>query len=310
MRTMMAKSRRRRRCQAKPPTPAERAPVPPERRKGRHFGGWSPALGVPLPQFWGRGWVRARWLGVSPVGEASGVGAGQDLWGDAASETAVGRKLPPVARVMGSRVSLGWPPTCRRGVERTMSQRVKTSHRIRGTTRLIQAAAQEMRDRSTPAEARLWEALCCRQLDGLRFRRQHPLGRFIVDFCCPSRRLIIELDGPVHEKQQEYDTARTATLTRYGYHVLRFSNDDVLGNLPAVLDRIRACGHLTSHPPPSHPAPRIGGGAGRAPVTSPAATHHPRRSAGVGGPLTDRKTPPQTPPTPPRRTPPLPPPTP
>ncbi len=115
----------------------------------------------------------------------------------------------------------------------------KTTPRIRGTTPEIEAAARRLRQNMTPAELKLWDALKNRQLDGLKFRRQHPVGPFILDFWCPARKLVIELDGEVHEKQKDYDEARTRQLEDYGYRVMRFRNEEVLTDLPAVLDRIR-----------------------------------------------------------------------
>jgi very-short-patch-repair endonuclease len=72
----------------------------------------------------------------------------------------------------------------------------------------------------------------------LKFRSQHPLGRFIADFYCAQVRLVIEVDGPVHSKQAEYDEARTQHFDTYGYQVVRFTNQEVLDNLPAVLANI------------------------------------------------------------------------
>ena len=72
-----------------------------------------------------------------------------------------------------------------------------------------------------------------------RFRRQHPIGPYVVDFACPSQKLAIEIDGGQHAMQQEADTARTAELGRRGYGVIRFWNNDVLDNLAGVLERIR-----------------------------------------------------------------------
>jgi len=85
----------------------------------------------------------------------------------------------------------------------------------------------------------LWEAIRDRQLDGLRFRCQHPVGRFVLDFYCPSHRLVVEVDGGSHEGKPDYDQARTAALAAFGYHVLRFRNADVLNRLPSVLATIR-----------------------------------------------------------------------
>jgi len=91
----------------------------------------------------------------------------------------------------------------------------------------------------TPAEQVLWEALRGKKLDGLRFRVQHPVGPFILDFWCPARKLVVELDGDIHQDQEEYDEARTKQLESYGYHVIRFHNKEVLTGLPSVLEKIR-----------------------------------------------------------------------
>ncbi len=79
-----------------------------------------------------------------------------------------------------------------------MEQREKTTRLVRGTTPEIQTAAQEMRREMTPAEEVLWEALRKKQFLGLRFRRQHPVGLFILDFYCPALKLVVEVDGPNH----------------------------------------------------------------------------------------------------------------
>lgn len=75
-------------------------------------------------------------------------------------------------------------------------------------------------------------------MGGLKFRAQHPVGPFILDFYCPAYKLVIELDGGVHEKQAEYDEARTRHLNEYNYRVIRFRNEEVLEDLPSVLERI------------------------------------------------------------------------
>jgi adenine-specific DNA-methyltransferase len=96
----------------------------------------------------------------------------------------------------------------------------------------------------------MWRALRDRRLNGHKFRRQHPVGPFVLDFCCPAARLAIELDGGVHAAQAEQDAARTELLAANGYRVLRFPNDAVLHSLPSVLDQIRAAlspGRLTAN---------------------------------------------------------------
>ncbi len=82
----------------------------------------------------------------------------------------------------------------------------------------------------TPAEKRLWSALRNKQLDGLKFRRQHPVGNFILDFYCPACKLVIEVDGKIHDRPSQInrDRARTAKLMEYGYTVLRFRNEQVI----------------------------------------------------------------------------------
>ncbi|MFN8591693.1 MAG: endonuclease domain-containing protein [Thermomicrobiales bacterium] len=99
-------------------------------------------------------------------------------------------------------------------------------------------AGRELRSTQTPAEETLWQALRNRKLAGLKFRRQHPIGPFMADFCCPDRRLIIELDGSVHARMQEEDSAREAILVAAGYTVLRFDNGAVAEDLSAVLNAI------------------------------------------------------------------------
>jgi very-short-patch-repair endonuclease len=110
-----------------------------------------------------------------------------------------------------------------------------SSSRIRGTTPSIETAAKELRQRSTPAEQKLWQAIRGGRLAGLKFRRQHPVGNFILDFYCSACKLAIELDGSIHQNQIEYDVARTVQLEAYGYKVLRFSNAAVMQQLETVL---------------------------------------------------------------------------
>ena len=100
-------------------------------------------------------------------------------------------------------------------------------------------AARELRQPQTPAEATLWRALRNRQL-GYKFRCQHPIERFIVDFYCAEGKLCIEIDGASHldPEQHAYDQARTEYLELLGYRVIRFSNDDVRDNIHAVIDEI------------------------------------------------------------------------
>ena len=110
--------------------------------------------------------------------------------------------------------------------------------RVRGNSEVVQQVAREMRREMTPAEAVLWGALRNRAL-GVKFRRQHPVGRFVLDFWCPDLRLAVEVDGDVHDSQQERDAERTRVLAAYRCRVIRFRNEEVLHDLPSVLQRIR-----------------------------------------------------------------------
>jgi len=93
---------------------------------------------------------------------------------------------------------------------------------------------------ATEAERRLWRLLRARSLSGHKFRRQHPLGPYLVDFVCLEARLVIELDGGQHDARSEEVSARTRLLQARGFHVLRFWNGDVLGNGQGVLATIEA----------------------------------------------------------------------
>ena len=102
----------------------------------------------------------------------------------------------------------------------------------------VRRQARELRKAMTPAEVALWRSLRGRRLAGLKFRRQHPIGQFIVDSCCPSRRLIVELDGGVHLGREEHDEERTRVHGELGYRVIRFANDEVIADMAAVLEGI------------------------------------------------------------------------
>jgi crossover junction endodeoxyribonuclease RuvC/BirA family biotin operon repressor/biotin-[acetyl-CoA-carboxylase] ligase len=92
----------------------------------------------------------------------------------------------------------------------------------------------ELRKESTLAERKLWAQLRNDQL-GVTFRRQHAIGRYITDFCAPGKKLVIELDGSQHLKQEKHDRERTAYLRSLGYNVIRFWNNDVTKNMEAVI---------------------------------------------------------------------------
>lgn len=93
----------------------------------------------------------------------------------------------------------------------------------------LEERRKRLRNRATPAERALWQMLRRRQLEGRKFRCQHSLGPFIVDFCCPAERLAVELDGAVHDDpaRAAYDAGRHAFLRKEGVRVVRFENRQV-----------------------------------------------------------------------------------
>jgi very-short-patch-repair endonuclease len=104
--------------------------------------------------------------------------------------------------------------------------------------------AKRLRKTSTDAERFLWHSLRARQVDGLRFRRQHPIGRDVVDFVCLERSIVVEIDGGQHAEDihREKDKTRDQWLENEGFTVLRFWDHEVLSNREGVLEVIRkAC---------------------------------------------------------------------
>jgi very-short-patch-repair endonuclease len=118
--------------------------------------------------------------------------------------------------------------------------------------------ARQFRADATDAERRLWALLRRKQIAGLRFRRQHPIGPYIVDFCCSAAKLIVELDGSQHGEPRNiaYDAARDKWLTARGYRVLRFANVDFLKESEAVLDEICRAILQSGAPLPDRAEPR------------------------------------------------------
>ena len=113
-------------------------------------------------------------------------------------------------------------------------------------TTLVRAQRQQM----TPAGRLLWESLRNRRLAGFKFKREHVLGRYIADFYCTKARLVIEVDGAVHDSEEAkvYDAVRDETMAAYGLRVMRFKNEDVLNDLDRVLLKIKEA--LTPDPSP------------------------------------------------------------
>jgi len=95
----------------------------------------------------------------------------------------------------------------------------------------LKPEVRKFRSSPTSAEDVLWQALKRRQLDGLYFRRQHPIANYVADFYCASARLVIELDGPIHDTQRERDSNRQTVLEPFNLTVIRFTNEEVLNHL-------------------------------------------------------------------------------
>jgi primosomal protein N' (replication factor Y) len=103
---------------------------------------------------------------------------------------------------------------------------------------LNRARAKELRKNLTDAENKLWRHLRYRQIDGNKFRRQHPVGPYIVDFACLEKGLVVEVDGAQHGENAAYDSERSAYLQSKGFRVLRFWNNDVLTQTEVVKEVI------------------------------------------------------------------------
>jgi very-short-patch-repair endonuclease len=109
-----------------------------------------------------------------------------------------------------------------------------------GATPAIFERASRLRSNMTPAEELLWNKLKGKQIVGLRFRRQHPISKYIVDFYCHAARLVIELDGKIHLAKKESDKERTKEIEDLGLRIIRFTNEEVLENIDNVVTRITA----------------------------------------------------------------------
>ena len=112
---------------------------------------------------------------------------------------------------------------------------------FKGATGNLFEFSRELRKRSTEVEEILWQFLRNKNHNGLKFRRQHPLKDYIADFYCHELKLVIEVDGGIHNQNEiiNNDNARTAVLNELGINVIRFTNAEVLNNLPEVLKQIK-----------------------------------------------------------------------
>jgi len=111
---------------------------------------------------------------------------------------------------------------------------------FKGASSIIFKRAERLRDRMTEAECLLWEELRNKKFP-VKFRRQHPLGKYIADFYCHKLKLVIELDGNIHLKPEvkSYDQMREIEIKSLGLTVIRFKNDEVIYNMEVVLSKIR-----------------------------------------------------------------------
>jgi very-short-patch-repair endonuclease len=116
---------------------------------------------------------------------------------------------------------------------------------------------RQLRNAPTDAEDLLWRHLRCRQLEGCKFRRQHPFLDFVLDFACLERKIVVELDGGQHADSTAYDARRTTLLENTGFVVLRFWNNDVFDNTDGVLEVILRT--LQNRATPSPPNPPLEG---------------------------------------------------
>lgn len=124
----------------------------------------------------------------------------------------------------------------------------RNSEISRQTREKLIECARKMRKEPTYAESLLWNELRKERLAGFKFRRQHIIQTFIVDFYCPAAKLVIEIDGDIHETQLEYDQVRETDLHTMGYQILRFTNEEVINDMVNVIGEIRQT--LSLEPPP------------------------------------------------------------
>lgn len=107
--------------------------------------------------------------------------------------------------------------------------------------------AKTLRKQTTDAERLLWKHLKAKQVEGFKFRRQQPIGKYVVDFVCFEKSIIIEADGGQHAEEKNKDHERDKWLKPQGFKVMRFWNNDILGNIEGVMETIRE--QCLNHPP-------------------------------------------------------------
>ena len=117
---------------------------------------------------------------------------------------------------------------------------------------ILKERRKELRNSLTPAEAKLWSQLKDSKLENRKFRRQHSVGPYVLDFYCPSEKLCIEMDGAGHftDGGYEYDAERTEYLRSLNIKVIRFENKDIFDNTEGILEEIKKFFIQTTPPPP------------------------------------------------------------
>jgi very-short-patch-repair endonuclease len=120
-----------------------------------------------------------------------------------------------------------------------------------GSNQNIEENAKELRHQETQTEKLLWEKLKGNKINGLKFRRQHPIAQFIADFYCHKAQLVIEIDGGIHLQNdvREYDDNRTFELEKLGLTAIRFSNEDIINRIDMVLEEIEKYVNTEKRPP-------------------------------------------------------------
>ena len=118
-----------------------------------------------------------------------------------------------------------------------------------GATGKIFEYARILRTNMTGSEKVIWKSISKKQLLGLKFRRQHPIGNYIADFYCHERKLVIEIDGKYHENkyQKMHDNYRDSEMERFGINIIRFKNDEIFNELEKVLHKIQKIISLNNH---------------------------------------------------------------
>jgi very-short-patch-repair endonuclease len=157
--------------------------------------------------------------------------------------------LPPAGGELGTPGGEGCPPPRAHPLPQAGGDRGEGSRPFREDRPTRKA--RELRLNPTDAERRLWRALSRRQVAGVRFNRQVPVGPYIADFAARSEKLIVEVDGGQHDERAAYDEARTRYLEAQGWRVIRFWNNDVLRNLEGVVHTIERT--LAEKPSPQSP---------------------------------------------------------